>query len=365
MKVLLASPYNEAGGIARWTGHILRYWEQFGKTDVDIILLREPRPLFKGFNNKSPLRRFISGVYTYLLYCIYEFRFFRKNNCDVLHVCSSASLGLFKDLLMLSIANRFHIKTIIHFRFGRIPELFLKKNWEYRMLVKVINKANLTITIDKKSFNTLRENGFESITNIPNPISPEVIRVVENNSLIERDKNLILFVGQCYLEKGIYELIDSCNDIKDITLRFVGSVNEATKKEMLQRAKGVNNIEILGNLPYEEVIKQMLSCSVFVLPTYTEGFPNVILESMACGCSIVTTSVGAIPEMLDIENGSKYGICVEPRDVQGLKQSIEYMLYDREYAIKCGNLAKLRVNKLYSMPSVWKELVFNWKTILQ
>lgn len=49
---------------------------------------------------------------------------------------------------------------------------------------------------------------------------------------------------------------------------------------------------------------------------------------MACGCAIVTTPVGAIPEMLEEEDGKHYGIMVEPRNVEQLKRAIERMLSD-------------------------------------
>lgn len=364
MKVLLAAPFNEAGGIARWTGHILKYWEEYGRKDVEIILLKEPKPLFKSFNNKSLIRRVVSGIYTYSLYCLYEYRFFRKEECDILHICTSASLGLYKDVLMISIAKWFHKKAIVHFRFGRIPELFEQLNWEYKMLDKVIKKADLTITIDTSSFNTLKSNGYKRITNIPNPISPDVIRLVQKEGPKEREDRLVLFVGQCYKEKGIYELIDACRGIDNIVVRFVGSINDSTREEMTKRAKGMDGVEIIGNLSYDEVIRQMLSCAVFVLPTYSEGFPNVILESMACGCPIVTTDVGAIPEMLDIEKGSTNGICVKPRDVEALRTAICKMLDDHDFARQCGENAKRRVNQLYSMPQVWTNLVDTWNGVL-
>ena len=44
--------------------------------------------------------------------------------------------------------------------------------------------------------------------------------------------------------------------------------------------------------------KDYAQADLFVFPSYSEGFPNVILESMAAGCAIVTTNVGAIPQML-------------------------------------------------------------------
>jgi glycosyltransferase involved in cell wall biosynthesis len=61
--------------------------------------------------------------------------------------------------------------------------------------------------------------------------------------------------------------------------------------------------------------------AIFVLPTYTEGFPNVILECMASGCPIITTPVGAIPDMLQFGSTQACGACVDVKDVQGLKNN--------------------------------------------
>ena len=110
----------------------------------------------------------------------------------------------------------------------------------------------------------------------------------------------------------------------------------------------------------EEVTKNMLTCSVFVLPTYTEGFPNVIIESMACACPIVTTDVGAIPEMLDIENERVYGILVKPKQVLELRDSILWVLNNEKLAIDMGKRAQERVNELYSMPKVWRQMTNIW-----
>ena len=105
----------------------------------------------------------------------------------------------------------------------------------------------------------------------------------------------------------------------------------------------------------------MLSCDIFVLPTYTEGFPNVILESMACGCAIVTTPVGAIPEMLEEENGKQYGILVSPQNVQELKEGIEKMLNNETLKQECRKNVQQRVNERYNIDTVWKQMSKIWE----
>ena len=145
---------------------------------------------------------------------------------------------------------------------------------------------------------------------------------------------------------------------------MIGYETDDIKEKIIEEAGEDNEswLEIAGEQSFENTIKEMISAAVFVLPTYTEGFPNVIIESMACGCPIVTTCVGAIPEMLDIENGNNYGICVEPKNVKALKESIQKMLNNREYALECGKNAQRRVNELYSMSKVWSQLEAIWST---
>ena len=137
-------------------------------------------------------------------------------------------------------------------------------------------------------------------------------------------------------------------------------------RNSLNDLAGKNNnwLDIVGEKSFEDTIKEILSCELFVLPSYTEGFPNVILESMACGCSIIATKVGAIPEMLDIDGKKPCGLCIEPKNVFQLRSSILKLLDDEILAFELGKRAKRRVNEEYSMPVVWSKMVDIWKSVL-
>ena len=111
------------------------------------------------------------------------------------------------------------------------------------------------------------------------------------------------------------------------------------------------------------MIKEMMTCSVFVLPSHSEGFPNVILESMACGCPIVATPVGAIPEMLAIDREKPCGVCVPIKNVEALQNTIEWLLENPKKAAEMGKNAKERVYEQYTMPKVWEQLAGIWKTV--
>ena len=58
-----------------------------------------------------------------------------------------------------------------------------------------------------------------------------------------------------------------------------------------------DRVRLLGSLPLPTIAQWMNAASVLCLPSYSEGVPNVILEALACGTSVVATSVGGIPEL--------------------------------------------------------------------
>lgn len=361
MKVVLAAPYGkDTGGIARWTEHIINYYSSKKPTDVDLCVLSTGRT---GINipNISSSKRIYKGVMAYAQIIKKEWSLLKGSRCDIFHMTSSASYGLYKDIIMLKIAKHFGAKTITHFRFGRIPELKEQNNWEWKMIKKVISNSDEVIVLDEKSCRVLINEGFDNIHKVPNPISPKVIQIAEKYGNVERKKSDVLFVGHCYKDKGVFELVKACSQISGIRLIIVGSISDEMKQSLKDVAKSDELLTIEGEKPYEDIIKLMLECSVLVLPSYTEGFPNVILEAMACGCPIVATDVGAIPEMLDVGNDNNIGLCIKPREVEPLKEAIERMVNDQTFAAQCGSNAKQRVKSLYSIDSVWNQYYNIWK----
>ena len=372
MKVLLCTPYLQdanvvSGGINVWGNNVWNYYNQI-KADLSLDIVSYDR-FFNVQENSTFLQRSFWGVRDYFR-SIKETKEKLKNNgpYDVLHLCSSAQLGLIKDLVVIREAHKHGVKVVLHFHFGRLPEVFSYHSRERWLLKRVIKEADSIAVMDMQSFVTLKNNGCDKACYLPNPLSLTIVnQIEEQRNSIKRNPGKILYVGHVIPTKGVYELVKACIDIDGIELHLVGSISENDRNSLENISKEKNDgdwLKIRGGITHNEVIKEMLSCGIFVLPSYTEGFPNVILEAMACGCPIVATDVGAIPEMLHIGSEYECGICVIPKDVAGLKNAIVRFLEDIDYSRQCGVKAQNRVNDLFIMPKVWEKLVGIWKRSL-
>lgn len=359
MRVLLISPLGGVvGGIAMWTKHIVSHMATL--SDVNITLCDFSRKI-AGLTISNPIKKWLSAAYDYIWLTHNAIQKVKNFNGDVVHICTSASFLLIKDILILQAAKKKGLRTCIHFHFGRIPQLANKHGWEWRLLLKVINMADTAIVMDKMSLSTLEDIGYQNVVLIPNPISEEVEKTVENTTAKRIDR-LLLFAGHCIPTKGVFELVSVCKNIPNIRLRMIGAISDNMRKQLIEIAGDQDNwLDIKGQVPFKETIREMKSCDVFVLPTYTEGFPNVILESMACGCPIIASSVGAIPEMLEEEEGRHYGILIDPQNEMNLKTAILTLLGNDKLKVECGNNARKRVYARYNIQTVSNQLIKTWQ----
>lgn len=364
-KILFATPYKSStGGITQWASHILKHYETNGLNDclLDVLPMNDVKQ-GRSTIGMSFRQRMVYGLQTYSHVVSQLKKILKTSQYDILHISSSASLSLVKDLWMIKVACRRKVKTIVHFHFGRIPQLLVSKGWEYHLLKRVIKKADMVVVMDETSYKALNSRGVKNVSLIPNPLSALVVRTAEHIGDIKREPRTITFVGHVVQNKGVFELVEACRGIDNVELRIVGHATLEIQSALERTAKIKGLVKFLGTLPLDEVIKEMKTCGVFALPTYSEGFPNVIIESMACGCPIITTPVGAIPEMLNIFGEVPCGVCVEPRNVEQLRQAICHMLDNPDQAKAYGERAKERVHKEYSMNVVWKYLLNAWNSI--
>lgn len=366
-KILLVSPLPPpVGGIATWTKHILGFFEN--NTECELLHFNTAIKNRRITQNSNIERLILGMVEMYRMIPLIN-KCVIKNKPDAVHITSSASFGLFRDILLLHELKHTHIKTVIHFRFGRIPELKVKKNWEWRLLCLIVNKADRVIVIDNNSFETLIKQGYTNIEYLPNPISKsiEIQERFEPIEFLKRKKGNVLFVGHVTQMKGVIELVTACADIELVqNLTLIGPYEKEIEQQLrniaIKREDG-HWLKFEGNQDIDFILENMKRCNLFVLPSYTEGFPNVILESMVTGCPIIATSVGAIEDMLSINDYEPTGICIKPQNIDELKTTIWDMLTNPILAEQLGLRAKERVLKEYTSETIFNKLITIWLSL--
>lgn len=176
---------------------------------------------------------------------------------------------------------------------------------------------------------------------------------------LSRDTRVLLSVGRLSLEKGQADLIKALalleNQGKQGMLRviFVGEGPDRARLERIARKWGVyDRVIFVGH--QHDVTSYYSLADVMVLPSWTEGSPNVLLEAMAAGLPIVATAVGGIPEMVTPLNAA---LLVERKQPTELANSIARVLDSEELRNKLRVAARAAASN-YS-PDLYCDALLN------
>lgn len=155
-----------------------------------------------------------------------------------------------------------------------------------------------------------------------------------------RCERIVVGAGRLSTEKGVAVLIDAAKRVieADSGARFV-VFGEGAQRPMLERMIAEADLEGLFALPgHRGDLDRLLPCAdLFVLPSFTEGLPNVILEASAASVPVVATAVGGTPEV--VADG-RTGLLVPPGDPVTLASRITELLADEPRRKQMGEAGR-------------------------
>lgn len=144
---------------------------------------------------------------------------------------------------------------------------------------------------------------------------------------IDDDAKLIIYVGRFVEAKGLRELMASFGVLAatDARLRLALVGDGVMREELtrLVRDSGLaGRISMPGGMTPAEVAQWIAAADVLTLPSWSEGYPNVVVEALACGRPVVATDVGGTAEIVNRNNG----LLVPPRDTEALAAALSRAL---------------------------------------
>ncbi len=150
---------------------------------------------------------------------------------------------------------------------------------------------------------------------------------------------LAVYVGNLKPEKGVLDLGAAWQTVAreqpDATLVIVG--DGPLQRELAAMTEALaERVRLIARQPLERVPSFMAAADILVLPSHSEGTPNVVLEALASGRRVVATSVGGVPDLITHDT---LGELVPPRDPDALAAAIVRALrrpYDAHEVARLG-----------------------------
>ena len=214
---------------------------------------------------------------------------------------------------------------------------------------KAMLLASTVIAIDKRTFDAIKKYVPEAnVVLLPNPV--DVSRLPKYSG---ETKKQVVFLGWVVKTKGVEELIEAWNTIgneySDYNLVVIGQAKPEYFTVLKAMVKA-DNVCFVGEMAHDDAMQTLAESSVFVLPSYTEGFPNSVVEAMALGKAIVASDVGAIPEMLDGE----CGIVIKPQNQGEVVEALRKIISDEAFRERISENAYEKAYSEYSLERVYK-----------
>ncbi|MDY6896697.1 MAG: glycosyltransferase [Cyanobacteriota bacterium] len=161
----------------------------------------------------------------------------------------------------------------------------------------------------------------------------------------------LLYVGRIAAAKGLPILLESLVILKkqhpEILLTVVGDGSDRKDLEAMAVKLGLSqNVDFVGYKSQTEVRKYFHKTDIFVMSSFAEGIPVVLMEAMAAAVPVVATQIAGISEL--VEDGIN-GYLVPPGDSHLLTVRIEQLLKDCELRAKFGTAGRTKVEKDFNI----------------
>lgn len=275
---------------------------------------------------------------------------------DIIHIHMSEKGSVYRKNIVISISKILNKKIIIHMHGAEFEDWFNTLNPRRRKrVIKIINKGDEIIILGDywKSFFESVVHDNVKVTRLYNAVPTYRINPYNHNA------KSFLFLGALIKRKGIYDLLQAIFNIydeipSDITFDLYGpdTSNEIHKKILEFNIQ--DKVFYHGWLEKNKKVEVLNNTMANILPSYNEGLPMTILETMAFGIPNISTRVAAIPEA--IENRVN-GILITEGDVDELARAILYFIKNREKLESYSEKSYSQIKRNFSIDTHVEQLL--------
>ncbi len=294
--------------------------------DVDLVLVQKEGPYLKEVNKNVNIVDLKSKRIIFSLSPLVKYLRKEKLSC-VLSTLTHANIIVILAKILSQTKAKIMIRQAIHFSSSKNKKLKLLAKFFYK-------KADKIIVISEEMKNDLLESirlSKEKVALIYNPVFNDIIKKKKNETITHKwlktnEYKVILGTGRLTQQKGFSILIKAFAILRKkekIKLIILGEGKERKNLEnLIKKLNLENDVDMPGFVdnPYAYIAKT----NVYVLSSLYEGFPNTLVEALACSTPVVSTDCPSGPS--EILDSRKYGELVPIGDINALVRAIEKVL---------------------------------------
>lgn len=265
-----------------------------------------------------------------------------RRRANILHLHMAERGSFYRKAWLLKLGHWFGVPVVIHHHGAEFEDFYGTLSEKKKQYVKeILEEADLNLVLSERLKQELLQKAPLAKTEVLHNAVPVPDRIPDRTNV-----DRILMLGAQGKRKGSYDLLEAVAAIdkklpKTIKVWMCGDENVAGVKQRVEELGLQNRIEHVGWIAGAEREECLRRAMLHVLPSYREGLPMSILETMGQGIPNISTRIASIPEVIqDGENG----FLITPGDVEALQNRILKLVSEdrlrREFSEKGARLIR-------------------------
>lgn len=253
-------------------------------------------------------------------------RMARRGEIDVAHLHVAERGSFVRKAILMRILHRYGIPVVLHHHGAEFEPWYAARSPRVRhMIDNLLAEADLNIVLSRRLVRSITHKALGA------DVLPlyNAVEVAQINPYTDKGRG-VLFLGRLGRRKGTYDLLEAIRRIDsdipaDIHFYLCG---DGEVDQVRQQIKAMGIGHRIAHIGWTDgTLKETILADTMlnVLPSYHEGLPMTILETMARGIPNISTPVASIPEVI---TDGETGLLVEPGDVDALADALRRLIGD-------------------------------------
>lgn len=269
-------------------------------------------------------------------------------NIDVVHFHTAQKGSFYRKSLLAWFVPR-DIKVVFHMHASQFDSFYQQTSKLHKWLIRhLFSRADLVVALSRQW-----QIFYQEILKTPVEVIPNAVPMPDQYSYANHS-NKVITLGRVGARKGTADLIETAKQLPELAFYVYGD-GEIDAYRSLTKKQGATNVHFMGWIDSKEKATLFADVGLHFLPSYQEGLPMAILESMSFGVPNLATRIGGIPEVISARNG----FLTEPGDIEQMVRALNFFFSSESNRKQYSQQARKEIENNFSLKNYfiqWHQL---------